>query len=929
MGEPSPEVLEIKCSSCDTGFRLRLKTGRLPRHDIECPACGASISVASLQDKLQPKAAVLRRTTEMGRLPGGGVDQSGDRLVAPDLPHQSKGTLLGLPVDDLFPGDVAPHGFENTPTSASGSPIGRTPLGFQEISESDIRNTTRHPWESAKTSAQLSTLHVHEKKTDPTLPSVDDSGSLAFPNLENSSSPRLETKSSPEARQTPTQGVESTPAPPKLNELLRKVREKRGTDPLLKTPASSAPASPVREESLPATTPAPPVREESLSTTTAHRDTTREIRIPKDGLASKSQPLAQLELAQAHIVKKKAVPPRPAIPQTPKPEMTPPGLASEKRGSGYIRLPTSEILEVIGTGEFRLKVDDIIYEPVDENGLVRLIKGGVLMGAELIAETDGDWMPVNQHPVMEKLRQRMANEVHSLLKDVTKSHAPPVTEELPEDFGEELESELGDSKSSPPPLPTLGIPNDAVSEAPTQGLIVTEEPDDFDHFSIPPLDAESSEAEILVASSNLPEPSFAKPDSSVEEHVDVQEPPLAKGPQKADPKLARAVGVTIVLGLLVAIALHQWSAYQDSQTARVNEVPAIPTVVTEAPEPAPPEPVALVEPTETAAVRYHKDPSVALALEALADPSIGTEEAFLLALSEFDRAGDPQVLDVLRGLQLKALDLNAEPGGLVGGAPLKSDGVDVVEVTYKGQKAILVPETNSGAEPFRKARASAALCALANCGFGMSFVLPISMPLTQWTQAGLPTPQGSKDSVEGLLVFETAGADVPLPAFQNLWRNWMRAPDAVLDAPLSSARDELEKQLGSELTNAVMREADDLTIRDFARQISAVVMFDFVSNNGSRFESKDGNDLKLRNKTLVSTRHLQAFQPRASTRIKGRFSWLIRLDQGVAESLANLEREKVSEVMFPSPQPAERAPLNVFWNQVEALKAKKDDAQSF
>jgi hypothetical protein len=49
----------------------------------------------------------------------------------------------------------------------------------------------------------------------------------------------------------------------------------------------------------------------------------------------------------------------------------------------------------------------------------------------------------------------------------------------------------------------------------------------------------------------------------------------------------------------------------------------------------------------------------------------------------------------------------------------------------------------------------------------------------------------------------------------------------------------------------------------------------------------------------------------------------------MVESMSILERDAVSEKMFPDTTPAERAPLNVFWNQVDALKAKKDSAQFF
>jgi hypothetical protein len=92
-----------------------------------------------------------------------------------------------------------------------------------------------------------------------------------------------------------------------------------------------------------------------------------------------------------------------------------PGMASERRGSGYIRLPTSEILEVLGSGTYRILVEDIEYGPVDEKGLTDLIKGGVLLGAEMIAQGDGEWQPIADHPVFRRLRRKMAAEAHAML----------------------------------------------------------------------------------------------------------------------------------------------------------------------------------------------------------------------------------------------------------------------------------------------------------------------------------------------------------------------------------------------------------------------------------------------------------------------------------------------------------------------------------
>ncbi len=112
------------------------------------------------------------------------------------------------------------------------------------------------------------------------------------------------------------------------------------------------------------------------------------------------------------------------------------GFASERKGSGYIRLPTSEIIDVLGKGQYRLLVEDIVYEPVDERGLTELVKRGVILGAEKIAEPGGEWRPINEHPVFRRLKKKMAIEAHALLAKYRRpeADASSVMEEVSEDI---------------------------------------------------------------------------------------------------------------------------------------------------------------------------------------------------------------------------------------------------------------------------------------------------------------------------------------------------------------------------------------------------------------------------------------------------------------------------------------------------------------
>ena len=92
--------------------------------------------------------------------------------------------------------------------------------------------------------------------------------------------------------------------------------------------------------------------------------------------------------------------------------------AGEYRGSGFILLKTSEIREAVGTGEFRLRISGREFGPLNETAVAELIKHGVFMGDGEIADLDGPWMPVMEHPIFIRLREQMATKAHQLLREL-------------------------------------------------------------------------------------------------------------------------------------------------------------------------------------------------------------------------------------------------------------------------------------------------------------------------------------------------------------------------------------------------------------------------------------------------------------------------------------------------------------------------------
>lgn len=92
------------------------------------------------------------------------------------------------------------------------------------------------------------------------------------------------------------------------------------------------------------------------------------------------------------------------------------GMAGRRRGSGFIVLPTQEIRDAFGEGVYMLRIAGEEFGPVDQSGVVTLIKHGAVMAADEIAEPGEDWTPILNHPGIVRLRAKMAQEAHRVLK---------------------------------------------------------------------------------------------------------------------------------------------------------------------------------------------------------------------------------------------------------------------------------------------------------------------------------------------------------------------------------------------------------------------------------------------------------------------------------------------------------------------------------
>ncbi|RAL23735.1 hypothetical protein DL240_06150 [Lujinxingia litoralis] len=719
------------------------------------------------------------------------------------------------------------------------------------------------------------------------------------------------------------------------------------------------------------------------------------------------------------------------------------GTAGETRGSGYIRLPTSEIQDVLGRGSYRLRIEDVIYEPVDEEGLTQLIKSGVLLGAEELAEADGDWMPVSEHPVFGELRRKMAAEAHNVLSRIGTPRRKAPREAL---------AQAPETPAFEPPLPVEASSNSLdfslldMEEKSSQTLHQDAAPS---HDDIAPSGAEIETSEDIFPESQ-PEPSEPELDPFMELEAPVDEDSAEKAPVERaldEPSLAETplvdtpqpepvpaavtnaapptrpdpsasasfdalptrkkssasvvAGITLGIGVLGLLGLtlttpgqtlvedttgwNPSSLWVDHETTSPQQASSSATPSEDAP--APPDETAKAADGELLSEQAadEEQPAAEMAagqptfeelhqrwlqgegeLEFLASFANAAEEreawsmvrqASLAALtlapdderftSAYQRAlkRDPD-LDAYKPISLN----NPAELSLVGTYNVDTHQGLVFKLSDSDDEHVFKPAREGWEDGWRMEIAAWRLCELIACNFAILKTTPailtaetLEATLAQasdqvdketiarlQSQAIWETDDDGTRFVRGSLERLPTAARAPFPIeYRPLWIDWLTASSSPrpLEAPLAEELGNIANLASGKFQQPLIDAMGAQPTSEVAREVSSLLLFDYLTNNWERFSTSSetyGLNNPVINGGLVSRHNGDAFQPRASRRVQGRFEWTTRFSRSTVATIRLLDRETLENVLFPEASQVDRVRLNVMWSQREDLLKRVD-----
>ncbi len=1070
MGE-TPQVVKIACPGCGTQFRLKPKKGRLPEGSVPCPKCAESIPVVEeniRRDEPDKPASNAPQAAVFGKSSSGDTTKRSRTISgSPVTPHRTDAVTDDEEFDHV---SASPGLSESNPKSTflgMGSALaaidGSRKVGDKTAvvdgdllakirSESSVveddddgDEASDHLRETAESSVHLRQTSENKAIVAPagleTVERDDDSDSDQAPGQMVLGKIKIKKKLKRRSKDKATKPLGTAPRTanndgasvpdssnkPSLSALLKKARQRKDkiklpspSDASKETPAAAQRSAVDLDRAL-----------DDLANETARaiKKGAENDSSANDAPAFDSGDSTMIELLRRRVA-----------------ENQQPGAASERRGSGYIRLPTAEIQDVLGQGTYRLRVEDIVYEPIDKQGLTQLVKRGVLLGAEQIAEADGDWMPIADHPVFKELRRKMAREAHDLLakygkpsrlrsadgesgsskdtdlpgrvnelpgrvNELPRPATPPVEEvEDGIDFGDfaeadavdeaddiptldaELEEEaaaaardlfdddddVAAADAAPPPMPTpeatgagAAAPEDEPSDVPTDESDTSIKLD-YDALGVDEDDVEFEEPEVadetptgatsggsmrtwlpilvaaivvggiaalaftpmgkpylnsLLGTSSAKQPTkaaapkpkpktSAAPDhskeiaaavtaaaSALDEALGVDPNDAALQKKVADQLVAAGdhEGATKILGVL-------WKSHHDDAdfAARyANEL--------------------------VAAKRYADARAVAIAGIQLGKSKHDFHKLFNKALAEDPRLGDYHVVDITAGKQADSATAHKEGKRVV------------LSLASAGSPTFAFKPSQSGWEDgWRSDIAAWRLCEIMACNFEVPRSRPARMDKSTLTKLTAHAKGNTKQLVSSLRWVSKDGKKYVYGALQDavatparfpiehtdMWRHWLAtgASAKMYDTPAKKALASVAKLPGG-LYKPLAAQLGDTKLRVIARELSSVLVFDFLTNNWDRFrrgEENWGTNLHLADGHLVSMDNGTTFEPRASTRVRGRFHWTSRFSKDTITSLRLLDPKVVSEMLFPHASAAEKARLGVFWSQRDKVLKRVD-----
>jgi hypothetical protein len=631
------------------------------------------------------------------------------------------------------------------------------------------------------------------------------------------------------------------------------------------------------------------------------------------------------------------------------PEVDEPTYTGPTPGRAPKITPTDHELErFLKPGNYFVRVEDVVYAPVTEKALADIVDAGVILGVDEIATEDGVWSAIDTGDLLGGIKARLSHRAHHILSRVAEKKPA---------------SEYGRSP--------LDDPAPARAPDPADSALTTELPtrqDEADAPNVAVQQAPPADGDVAAEETDTPHEEQKSEQPKRRWWLRI---PLALLLLTA----TGAAGAWFVIPQQVEKIVRD-VAKQDRVRAILGDVPtteprpklvAEPDVGRETEEPESVDPTPAYQSAFAAVVSAR---AVANSIDGLLKGAkeAGDEEAITtLSLAKWQR--EPTAVDGedLTGRLMDRGDwknarhvanwLLATRGESEDLEKIVTETLErqfgdqsPLELTTKrfkrivhvdpGHRPAVILEDAEGArwtvwpdlgdDHWRGDIAVYRLCQLMVCHFEIPQTRAMTVERKTWralVKASSDTVaemiknlRGDFDWEEKLLhgSIRRVPDAVPWPIeATSIWRPWLTTGSK---GPRQLTADATDGHLRVAFVGAekVLPEVEGFAARQLARQISSLLMIDYLVGNWNRFAPREdqwGSRTVISHGLIYSIDDSAAFLGDDSVRVKGRFSWSQRFSKATVDSLERLEEEEVNEFLFPDADKEEKEKLENLWAQ--------------
>lgn len=572
----------------------------------------------------------------------------------------------------------------------------------------------------------------------------------------------------------------------------------------------------------------------------------------------------------------------------------------------------SDLSRFLTPGNYLVRVEESVYEPVSEKDLVRLLNAGVFFAIDELCGEDGKWIPISSPELFSDLKGRLAHRAHHMLARVV------------------------------PPKPAAQFDRPA-------------DPDD-----------------VVAALDDGP---TSAPSVIVDDIASTPEPPAGAAPTSRRKRLALLVvpllgllGIVFVgvVMLFVPNASDWASGLVASTPAEFGDDASSLTILSE-------EDAGVIDPVpafQLAIAGIHSSYSVADSIDGMLNyaQEIGDDTAAtLLAFEKWKRKpssvdANPLVEKLMAREQWVAARQVANWVVVTHGASAELATVietslrrqfeaeTVVDITTErfarlvridaGKRPTLILQDHRGTnwtvwldlgqKAWRNDIAAYRLCQLMVCHFRIPETRQARIDKETFLELARSASDDSRDmaeklqsdfdwdsdgGVKGSIREVPDGAPWPIELSQ-IWRPWLTAGSGL--TKLDDDVEHAHTQVAFFGADKVYPELRGMNARQLARQVSSILLFDYLVNNWNRFapaEENWGSRTRIDNGLIYSLEDSAAFSEGDSVRVRGRFSWSRRFSRATVESVKELNKDHVEEFLFPNATKDDKDKLEEMWKQ--------------